>query len=153
MDRVSGARETVVRRAELADYEPAAALLRENRLTLEGFRESFSRALVASRGPDVVGCVSIEVHGGTALLRSLAVSEEDRGQGLGARLTEEVLRLAKDLGIRDVYLLTETAERFFPRFGFTSEDRSQAPAALHESVEFRSACPKSAVMMHARVKP
>ncbi len=61
--------------------------------------------------------------------------------------------MAEGLGARDVYLLTETAGDFFPRFGFTAEERSSAPASLQGSVEFRSACPKSARMMHARVKP
>jgi amino-acid N-acetyltransferase len=153
MDEASGARETVVRRAEPADYEPAAALLREYDLTLEGLREAFPRAYVASRGSAIVGCVAIEIYDGAALLRSLAVSEDERGRGLGVALTAKALEMAARLGAPDVYLLTETAEGFFPRFGFAVEDRAAAPLSVRESVEFRSACPKSAVMMHARVKP
>jgi amino-acid N-acetyltransferase len=61
------------------------------------------------------------------------------------------MRLAEDRGIGDVYLLTETAERFFPRFGFTRQERATAPEEVRHSVEFRLACPESAVMMHARL--
>jgi len=129
------------------DFESAAALLRASRLSLDGLRERFDNAIVASRDGEVVGCVALELHRDSALLRSLVVAEGVRGEGLGERLTAEALRLARERGAADVYLLTETAQRFFPRFGFRIAERSEAPAALQESVEFRSACPKSAVMM------
>lgn len=98
-----------------------------------------------------MGCVAVESYGVVALLRSLAVSSAERGGGLGAELTREALKVARTLGARDIYLLTETARDFFPRFGFAVEDRAAAPTTLHGSVEFQSACPASAVMMHARV--
>ena len=66
----------------------------------------------------------------------------------GPRDFRQAAGLLADSGLP---LLTETAARFFPRFGFAVEDRSSAPPAVRESVEFRAACPASAVMMHARV--
>ena len=132
-----------------ADFDESAALLRGARLTLEGLRERFADAIVASRGSEIVGCVALELYPPCALLRSLVVAQSSRGEGLGERLTREALRFARDRGARDVYLLTETAQDFFPRFGFRVEERASAPAVLQESVEFRSACPKSAVMMRA----
>jgi N-acetylglutamate synthase-like GNAT family acetyltransferase len=108
-------------------------------------------ALVATRGGDVVGVVELELYGDFALLRSLVVSPAERGTRLGERLATDALALARENGARDVYLLTQTAERFFPRFGFTVEDRARAPEALRRSDEFRVACPASAVMMHARL--
>jgi amino-acid N-acetyltransferase len=136
--------------ADPADFEKAARLLSDSRLPLDGLREPFVDAIVATRGDEVVGCVALELYAGAALLRSLVVASELRGQGLGERLTAEALRTAAARGAVDVYLLTETAAAFFPRFGFRVEDRSMAPAAILGSVEFRSACPKSAVMMHRR---
>jgi amino-acid N-acetyltransferase len=139
-----------IRPSEAADFEGSAALLEESRLTLEGFRESFGDALVAHRDGRIVGCVALEFHAGTALLRSLVVASSARGQRVGERLTGEALRVAATRGATDVYLLTETARDFFPRFGFRVEDRSLAPPAILGSVEFRTACPKSAVMMHRK---
>jgi amino-acid N-acetyltransferase len=130
------------------DFESTAALLRSARLTLDGLRERFADALVAASDQEILGCVALELYGRSALLRSLAVAESARGEGLGVQLTEGALRMARERGAHDVYLLTETAQGFFPRFGFRAEERSEAPAALRESVEFRSACPGSAVMMH-----
>lgn len=140
-----------LRPPEPADFGGVAALLRASGLTVDGLEAALVHGLVASRDGRLVGCVALELYDGNALLRSLAIAAEFRGQGLGRLLTRRALELAGRLGSRDVYLLTETAGAFFPRFGFAAEDRSNAPAALQDSVEFRSACPKSALLMHARL--
>jgi amino-acid N-acetyltransferase len=82
-----------------------------------------------------------------ALLRSVAVDASVRGSGLGLRLTDAALAMARERGAPAVYLLTTTAERFFPRFGFSRVPREHVPATIRESVEFTSACPASAVVM------
>ena len=136
-----------VRPAGPGDVDAAAALLTASRLPLQGFRENAGNLLVISDGSGVLGCVELEIYGSAALLRSLAVAPARRGRGLGERLTREALALASRRGAREVFLLTETAEGFFPRFGFVSADRAKAPVALFASEELRSACPASAVMM------
>ena len=140
-----------IRPATARDLQTASALLAEAGLPLDGFAEHFSNALVATRGSDVVGVVELELYSEFALLRSLVVAPAERGTRLGERLTTDAIALARKSGARDVYLLTQTAERFFPRFGFTAEDRARAPQALRHSEEFRTACPASAIMMHARI--
>jgi amino-acid N-acetyltransferase len=140
-----------IRPARPEDLADATALLAESRLPLAGFAEHLGDALVATRGGRVVGVVELELYGRDALLRSLVVSPTERGARLGERLAAGALRMAGDRGVGDVYLLTETAEGFFPRFGFAKSNRAGAPAAVRESVEFRLACPESAVMMHARI--
>ena len=50
-------------------------------------------------------------------------------------------------GLRRLYLLTTTAEEYFPRYGFRRIPRESASPAARESVEFREACPASAVTM------
>jgi amino-acid N-acetyltransferase len=95
----------------------------------------------------VIGTAGLEIRGEDALLRSAAVDPEWRSRGLGARLTMELLALAEARGIRAVYLLTTTAEGFFPRFGFTPISRADVSPAIADTVEFREACPASAVVM------
>jgi amino-acid N-acetyltransferase len=140
-----------IRPARREDFSAAVALLSESKLPLEGFADHFGNALVAAAGARVVGVVELELYGSAALLRSLVVAPSERGARLGERLTQEALRLARERSAPDVYLLTETAERFFPRFGFSVAPRSIVPEALRRSEEFRTACPESAVMMHARL--
>jgi amino-acid N-acetyltransferase len=143
---------THIRSARAADLPGAVALLQDAGLPLEGFREHFSQALVAETDGAVVGCVAVELYGTIGLLRSLVVSPGRRGERLGERLTSGAVGLAQEKGVEDLYLLTLTADRFFPRFGFRVEDRAAAPKALGESREFQSACPATAVLMHLRVE-
>ena len=70
-----------------------------------------------------------------------------KGHGIGTQVTTAALNLANARGTPAVYLLTTTAEAFFPRFAFERIARDQVPASVQMSVEFRSACPSSAIVM------
>jgi len=91
----------------------------------------------------------VEVYGQAGLLRSVVVEAGRRGEGLGERLTKAALELARQRGVRTVYLLTTTASHFFPRFGFTAIPRAELDPALTQSEELRGACPASALAMRA----
>jgi amino-acid N-acetyltransferase len=54
---------------------------------------------------------------------------------------------AREDRCRSLYLLTTTAARFFERFGFRPAERVEVPSSVRRSVEFRGACPESAVLM------
>jgi amino-acid N-acetyltransferase len=95
----------------------------------------------------VVGVAGLEVHGESGLLRSVAVDPAYRGQSLGARLVRAAMERAALLGLREVYLLTTTAERFFARRGFATCPREDAPPTIAAAWEFRSGCPATAVFM------
>ena len=77
----------------------------------------------------------------------MAVAPELQGHGIGRELTDAAIRLADDLHLPAIYLLTTTAERFFPKFGFERIARADVPASVQASVEFTSACPSSATVM------
>jgi amino-acid N-acetyltransferase len=51
-----------------------------------------------------------------------------------------------------MYLLTTTAERYFPKFGFERIERRDVPETVQASVEFTSACPASAVVMRKSLR-
>lgn len=123
------------------------ALLTRCGLPLDGVRDHLANALVARQGSRLVGSAVLEVYAGGALLRSVAVEEDARGLGLGIRLTEGALALARRLGVRRVFLLTETAAQFFARFGFETISRGDVPESVRASVEFTTACPQSALVM------
>ena len=133
--------------ASAIDYDVIAALLETERLPLAGLQDHFDHILVARDGTRIVGCAALELYEDGALLRSVAVDAAHRSTGLGSELTRAALRLAKAHGIRAVYLLTTTAERFFPRFGFEVIDRADVPDSVTRSAEFTHACPSSAIVM------
>ena len=137
-----------LRRATSADTEPVARLLTEQALTRAGLPEWIHRFWVAEDRGAIVGVAGLEIYGGAALLRSVAVDAGWRGTGLGRLVTEQALDDAKLAGAGDVYLLTTTAEHYFPRIGFACVARESVPEAMMASEEFRGACPASAVIMH-----
>jgi amino-acid N-acetyltransferase len=49
--------------------------------------------------------------------------------------------------MRRVFLLTETAAKFFPRFGFRAVSRADVPESVRASLEFTTACPQGALVM------
>jgi amino-acid N-acetyltransferase len=89
----------------------------------------------------------MERYGDGGLLRSVAVAAAWRGSGIGRALVDRVLDEGRAAGIKDVYLLTTTAEHYFPRLGFACVSRDSVPAAVRASAEFTGACPASAVVM------
>ena len=54
---------------------------------------------------------------------------------------------ARLLGVEQLYLLTTDADRYFAALGFKRIERSEAPAQIQATTQFRSLCPKSAVCM------
>src|SRR2546422_9496400 len=143
----------------LPDITPAAPgdlpaileLLAASKLPRAGIEDHVASTLVARADSDVVGSAALELYGSAALLRSVAVATRLRGRGLGAALTVAALDLARGRGVRTVYLLTETAGRFFPKFGFRSITRADVDVAVRSSTEFTSACPASALVMRAQL--
>ena len=91
--------------------------------------------------------LGLELYGTDALLRSLVVGENARGNGLGSTLVGHAERYAATKGVRSVYLLTTTAEAFFKRLGYERIDRSQAPPSIKETREFASLCPASSAFL------
>ena len=95
----------------------------------------------------LVGVGGLEVCCNNALLRSVAVRRDLQTHGIGRDLVRRLIRTAEERGIDALYLLTQTAEHYFPRFGFETVERASVPAEIAETVEFKSACPASAVAM------
>ena len=136
-----------VRVASARDYGPVVGLLQAADLPTAGLSPALPDFLVAEDGGRVVGAVGLEVYGEAALLRSAVVDASHRGSGLGRELVTRLLRRAGTRGVREVYLLTTTAERYFPRFGFAVVAREAVAPVVRASEEFKGACPDSAVAM------
>ena len=138
-------------KASHADLDEISDLLTTNSLPLDGVADSIERFVVAREDGRIVGCVGLEVYGDSALLRSAAVHDEVKGRGIGRTLVNEILADAHQQGVAAVYLLTTTAENYFPAFGFERIDRSEVPLELDASEELKGACPASAIVMRKRL--
>jgi amino-acid N-acetyltransferase len=136
--------------AKNSDWTQIAQLLQENELPLDGAEAHLNSFLLAHDGETLAGCAALERYGDSALLRSVAVDKAFRGRGFGQVLVRRVLELAQNEGIQTIVLLTTTADKFFPRFGFSVIPRDEAPEAMKVSAEFQGACPDSAITMRLR---
>ena len=136
-----------VRPATPADLPAVERLLTASSLPLDGVRDAFPTFVVAQSGEDIVGVAGMEQVGNDALLRSVAVHPDWRSHGVGRALVTRVISDAESRGLRALYLLTTTAERWFPGFGFRAITRDAVPAGLRDTAEFAGACPASATVM------
>ncbi len=141
-----------VERAAREDLPELLTLLKANGLPPDGLEEHLLCTLVARKAGRVVGSAAVEMYGAYALLRSVAVDEGHRGDDLGQHLTRGVLRLARERGAVEAFLLTEAADGFFFRLGFEPVERPAVPEEVRGSVEFVSACPESARAMAADLR-
>jgi len=136
-----------LRPADPGDLAAIEQLLTASSLPLDGVREALPTFVVAQAGDDIVGVAGLEVCCDNALLRSVAVRPEWRSHGVGRALVTRVIAEAEAKGIHALYLLTTTAERYFPSFGFHEITRDEAPADVRATAEFTGACPASATVM------
>jgi N-acetylglutamate synthase-like GNAT family acetyltransferase len=139
--------EFTIRSARADDQTGIERLLIDTHLPSEGIAPLLHGFLVAESGRDIVGVVGLEPCGEYALLRSTAVASDWRGKGVGKQLVERAVAHAESQGIRALYLLTTTAEHYFPSFGFQVTTRDAVPATVQATDEFRGACPASATVM------
>lgn len=142
---------TTIELARDTDRPVIEGLLSGSGLPLDGLDLAIGTAVVARSGEAVVGCAAVEPYGSVGLLRSVCVASDVRGAGLGHQLVDAAEKLAADRGIDDLYLLTETAERWFPRLGYVCATRDAIPEALSASPEVAGACPQSAAVLHKRL--
>jgi amino-acid N-acetyltransferase len=137
----------LVEPARAHDLAPAVELLRRCELPTEGVADGFGHYLVVRDDADLVGLAGLEIYGTDALLRSVAVDGEVRGEGLGAQLVAAAEDLARHLDLGTLYLLTTSAQAFFAHLGYENCARDAAPEALRESWEYRAGCPISSALM------
>jgi amino-acid N-acetyltransferase len=136
-----------LRRADRTDHGAVAGILQDLTLPTDGVEDWLDRFWVGEHEGTVVGVAGMERYGDAGLLRSVAVAPDWQGSGIGRALVDRVLDEAQNAGIKDVFLLTTTAEHYFSRLGFACVERECVPSGVRASAEFRGACPDSAVVM------
>jgi len=139
--------EATLRPARETDLAAIERLLTASELPLAGVADHLPTFVVAEAEGALVGVAGLELCRDEALLRSVAVAPEWRSRGVGRALVTRVIADAEARGIRALYLLTTTAEHYFPSFGFHRTTRDAVPAAVRATTEFQGACPDSATVM------
>lgn len=137
----------MLRAASAADLPAIERLLTDAQLPIAGVADSLPTFVVAEQTGNLVGAAGLELCGNDALLRSVVVAPDWQSRGLGRALVSRVIAEAEARRLHALYLLTTTAEHFFPAFGFERTTRDAVPADVRATAEFQTACPASATVM------
>lgn len=153
LDALSGsAQRLAIRPAASKDWPAIRRMLLAGGLPLDGAQDHLAHFMVGEAGGKLVCVGGLELYGADALLRSVAVNEESRGNGWGKQLLDRLTEQAAGLGIGRLYLLTTTADAYFSRLGYSEVSRAEIPDLLRGSREFQGACPASATAMMKHIR-
>ncbi|MDO8281827.1 MAG: arsenic resistance N-acetyltransferase ArsN2 [Thermodesulfovibrionia bacterium] len=137
----------IFRFAEHKDLPRVSELLAAVDLPYQDIDGHISNFLLAEEGGELIGVGGIEIVSNTALLRSLAVKEAARNNGIGKTFVDKIRSFAQLNNVEKLFLLTTTASGFFKKTGFEEIDRTRVPSEIKNTEEFKSICPSSAICM------
>ena len=132
-----------------ANDERLVSLLRHNSLPVDDLGGEAKKffALVTATG-EVAAVAGIELGSSDAMMRSVAVADAYRGKGLGRAIVRNLLADLRRKGVNAVYILTQSAEKFFAELGFSKVERSMVPKAVTETSQFTGTrCSSASAMM------
>ena len=139
------------RSANAADLAAILKLLLDSDLFIDDVANQLDQFVVLERDGRVIATGGVELHLPYGLLRSVAVAEQFRSQGIAGEMVEHLTKQARAQGVRELYLLTTTARSFFERLGFTVLERQYAPVAIQTTSQFSELCPGTASFMHKQL--
>ena len=111
------------------------------------FKEENVIIFKALKSKHIAGIVGLEIYHDIGLLRSLAVRPVYRGQKIGKSLIDHLTHHAIRGGLKEIWLLTETAEDYFAKQGFKTVDRTLVSPLIKTCRQYRVLCPDSAIVM------
>lgn len=139
--------DIMIKQAVAEDLPAITALLQANKLPVEDLETGQQLFWTAKQAGLLAGVIGLEVCGQYGLLRSMATHENYRNKGIAALLITRLVDHARENDIKDIYLLTETAEKYFAGKGFSVLSRDLVPDEIKRSKEFSHVCPASAIVM------
>ena len=100
--------------------------------TIPELSENVRDFVVAEQDGKIVGCGALHLYGmHLAEIRSIAVSRESKGRGVGRALVNALLQEAQRQSVTCVCLFTRTPE-FFARLGFQVAQREMLPDKIYK---------------------
>lgn len=129
------------------DKQAVISLLQQGQLLTDDLPADLSGFLIAREQANYVGVAGLEQFGPVALLRSVVVDPRYQGRHIAAHLVDHLLETAQSAGLKEVYLITTTADHYFERHGFQAINRQEVPAAIQQTQQFSDLCPSTAIVM------
>jgi amino-acid N-acetyltransferase len=115
----------------LVDRYAGRVLLAKDLITLYEYVQEF---WVVEREGEIVGCGALHVlWRDLAEIRTVAVAPELAGRGIGQALVDALLRTAREVGVKRVFVLT-FEHRFFARHGFVEIEGTPVSPEVYEQM-------------------
>ncbi|MCX6155349.1 MAG: GNAT family N-acetyltransferase [Candidatus Kapabacteria bacterium] len=115
-----------------------------NNMHINDIDENIGNFILAEIDNKLIGTIGLEVYGDYGLVRSLAVDEQFRNNGIARELYFKILALSLQHGIKQLYLFTLSAEIFFAKLGFEKVDRNSVPFVMDKYLDL---CHETATCM------
>lgn len=128
------------------------SLLKANGLPHRDVETGSGRFFEAYADEERIGVGGVELYGSVGLLRSVVVTEPNRGEGYGSALCDALEEYARNEGVETLYLLTTTAASFFRGRGYEAVARETVPRSIKATTEFSELCPDSATCMRGDLR-
>lgn len=146
------AAEIQIRSAKPSDKEAVVELLQSAGLPTTDLNPVLPNFLLAFADGQLVGTAGVEVTGEVGLLRSVAVKESFQNYKIAKRLVNDLTKQMRLQWVKELYLITTTAEGYFAKQGFEKIERDSIPAEIAQSQQFSDLCPSSATIMKKSVE-
>lgn len=139
------------RKASNEDLPRIKRILEVNKLPSQDCGEHIENFIILEEDSNIVGFGGLEICGRFGLVRSIVVIPEYRRKGLAKKIYKAIEDKARSIGIKTLYLLTESEVEYFEKLGFTIKERSEVPASVMETKQFSTLCPSSAIVMYREI--
>ncbi len=120
-----------------ADAQSIHELLTDCDLSTLELLEPGTVYLVARLGEKVVGVCGLEFDGESALLRSVAVDNDERGRGIAKALIDDALRELHRRSVRVLFLFSKDTGAYFENLGWMEVPVSEAAEALRQAPQVK----------------
>lgn len=137
----------MITRATEEQREEIVKLLKAENLPVDDLPDSMDNFFVATEAGNIVGTIGLEIYNSYGLLRSMVVSKDYRNRDIASQLVKQLEQYAISKGNISMYLLTETASKYFEKKNYKSVGREEVPKEIQGSSEFSHVCPVSAIVM------
>src|SRR5215212_6235039 len=117
------------------NFSAAINLLKKNNLPTEDISD-VTKLFVLEDEQSVVGTIALEYSGAEGLLRILSVDEVKRNRHYGNELVDFIESYARQEGVKNLYLLTTTADTYFSKKDYKTVDRNSLPSYIIQTSEF-----------------
>ncbi|MBL1275701.1 MAG: GNAT family N-acetyltransferase [Ectothiorhodospiraceae bacterium] len=135
------------RAAKITDLQEIKKLLKTSNLPSGDCVEHLDNFIVVENSGEIIGVGGFEIYGGDGLLRSIVVAPNNRGKGIGGEIYKLIEQKASSLRVGNLFLLTESAEKYFLNLEFSVISRVDVPASIKGTKQFKELCPSSATVM------